>query len=358
MLSRFHIGFQGIPTVDSTVNSKRMLFFEWPRMSLNCLRCYPIISYICKKLRMMKDTQILFLILPKVHLLDLAGPDQVMLEAMDYGASIHVHYCSIGSALNTSGHLPLGKIKHYRDIKLKAGDYIIIPGSDTNYLLSSDFTRQKELFSWLKKSHERQIAICSVCTGAYVLAMAGLLDHRKCTTHWKHTARLKERFPKAIVSDNILFAEQDNIYTSAGVTAGIDLAMHIINKLTDDNTTYKIARELVVYIRRQGNDHQQSVFMDYRNHMHSNIHKLQDWIQQNIHKKSSLDDFASVANMSSRNLTRVFKKETGISIKEFVTLIRKAKIDQLLKNPDITREQIAKQCGLKSERQIIRIIHN
>ena len=98
--------------------------------------------------------------------------------------------------------------------------------------------------------------------------------------------------------------------------------------------------------------------MNYRNHMHSNIHKLQDWIQHNIHKKSTLDDFAEVANMSSRNLTRIFKKETGISIKEFVTLIRKTKITQLLKNPDITREQIAKQCGLKSERQIIRIIHH
>lgn len=306
----------------------------------------------------MKETQILFLILPHVHLLDLAGPDQVMLEARDFGANICVHYCSITSGLHTSSHLPLGKIKHYKNIKLKPGDYIIIPGSDSNYLLSPEFKSEKALFSWLKKSNEQKINICSVCTGAYVLATAGLLDGRKCTTHWKHTSRLQEQFPKALVIDNILFTEQDHIYTSAGVTAGIDLAMHIISKLTDEHTTYKIARELVVYIRRQGSDQQQSVFMNYRNHMHSNIHKLQDWIQHNIHKKSTLDDFATVANMSSRNLTRIFKKETGISIKEFVTLIRKNKIHQLLKNPDITREQIARQCGLKSERQVIRIIQN
>lgn len=306
----------------------------------------------------MKETQILFLILPQVHLLDLAGPDQVIMEANDFGANIRVHYCSITSAISTSSRLPLGKVKHYKNIKLKPGDYIIIPGSDTKYLLSPEFKAEKELFSWLKKSHEQKINICSVCTGAYVLAIAGLLDDRKCTTHWKHTSRLQEQFPKAIVADNILFTEQDNIYTSAGVTAGIDLAMHIINTLTDDHTTYKVARELVVYIRRQGSDHQQSIYMNYRNHMHSNIHKLQDWIQQNIHKKSTLDDFAAIANMSSRNLTRTFKKETGISIKEFVTLIRKTTIHQLLKNPDMTREQIARQCGLKSERQIIRIIHN
>ena len=303
-------------------------------------------------------TQIVFLILPHVHLLDLAGPDQVMMEAKDYGANLHIDYCSTATNLQTSNRLPLGRVKHYKNIQLKAGDYLIIPGSDTNYLLSDAFNKQTHLFSWLKKSHEAQVNICSVCTGAYVLATAGLLDHKKCTTHWKHTTRLRERFPKAHVIDNILFTEQDNIYTSAGVTAGIDLAMHIVKKLTDDNTTYKVARELVVYIRRHGSDHQQSIFMDYRNHMHSNIHKLQDWIQNNIHKKYTLEDFAEIANMSSRNLTRIFKKETGISIKEFVTLIRRAKINQLLKNPDITRDQIAKQCGLKSERQIIRIIQN
>ncbi len=303
-------------------------------------------------------TQIIFLILPHVHLLDLAGPDQVMLEAIDYGANISIKYCSVTSTVGTSNQLPLGKLNHYKTVKPKSGDYIIIPGSQTNYLLSSEFKNETDFFEWLKKLHSQKINICSICTGAYVLGAAGLLDHRKCTTHWKHTDRLRMLYPKAIVADNILFTEQGFIYTSAGVTAGIDLAMHIVSKLTNDNITYKIARELVVYIRRQGNDSQQSVFLNYRNHMHTNIHKLQDWLQTNIHKKSTLEDLAIIANMSSRNLTRIFKKETGISINKFVTLIRKDKITELLKNPDITREQIAKQCGLKSERQIIRIIQN
>lgn len=304
------------------------------------------------------ETQIIFLVLPQIHLLDLAGPDQVMLEAVDYGAKISIKYCSIEDSINTSNLLPIGKLSHFKKITPKSGDYIIIPGCEKDYLLSAKFAKEKELFGWLKKSHELKVNICSICTGAYVLAVAGLLDNRKCTTHWKHTARLKEKFPKAQVMDNILFTEQDGIYTSAGVTSGIDLAMHIVAKLTNDNTAYKVARELVVYIRRQGNDSQQSIFLKYRNHMHSNIHKLQDWLQTNINKKSTLDDMAAIANMSTRNLTRIFKKETGISINEFVTLIRKDKIKELLKNPDITREQIARQCGLKSERQVIRIIQN
>lgn len=304
------------------------------------------------------ETQIIFLILPHVHLLDLAGPDQVMLEAMDYGAKISIKYCSIADSINTSNLLPFGKLTHFKKIIPQPGDYIIIPGCEKDYLLSTKLAKEKELLNWLKKSHESKVNLCSICTGAYVLAVAGLLDNRKCTTHWKHTTRLQEKFPKTQVMDNILFTEQDGIYTSAGVTAGIDLAMHIVAKLTNDNTAYKVARELVVYIRRQGNDSQQSVFLNYRNHMHSNIHKLQDWLQTNISKKSTLDDMAAIANMSIRNLTRIFKKETGISINEFVTLIRKDKIKELLKNPDITREQIARQCGLKSERQVIRIIQN
>lgn len=306
----------------------------------------------------MAATQIIFLVLPHVHLLDLAGPDQVMMEAIDYGANISIKYCSTKNNLQTSNQLPFGKLTPFTKVKPQSGDYIFIPGCSTDYLLSPAFSKEKQLFDWLKKSNQQGVNICSICTGAYVLGTAGLLDNRKCTTHWKHTSRLKEKFPKAHVIENILFAEQDGIYTSAGVTAGIDLAMHIIGKLTDDNTTYKIARELVVYIRRQGNDSQQSVFLDYHNHMHSNIHKLQDWLQTNINKKSTLEDLAVIANMSSRNLTRIFKKETGISINEFITLIRKNKIKELLKNPDITRSQIAKQCGLKSERQIIRIIQN
>jgi transcriptional regulator GlxA family with amidase domain len=326
-------------------------------MSLYCLLKLKSITYFCSR-KMQMATQIIFLILPHTHLLDLAGPDQVMYEARDRGADLTIHYCSIAPHTKTSNHLPFGKLKHFSKIKINAGDYIFIPGAESAYLLSPGFAQQKSLFAWLKKSHKLKVNICSICTGAYVLAVSGLLDHKRCTTHWQHTTRLGSKFPKANVIDNILFAEQDGIYTSAGVTAGIDLTLHIVGKLTDERIAYEIARELVVYIRRQGNDKQESVFLNYRSHIHSGIHKLQDWLQANIERKSTLQDLADIANMSSRNLTRIFKKETGISINAFVTLIRKDKIKELLKNPDITRQQIAMQCGLKSERQIIRIIQN
>lgn len=304
----------------------------------------------------MANTKIAFLILPKIHLLDFAGPDQVFYEAIDYGADIELEYCCLNDQNETSTRFPIGRLKHYNEVKLKKGDYLLIPGSDTHHLLSEEIRSQKDLFEWLKMAHITGVNLCSICTGAYVLALAGLLDNRKCTTHWKHTAKLQTLFPETQVIENILFVEDEGITTSAGVTSGIDMALNIVSTLNGELFSYKVARELVVYSRRQGNQAQQSIYLQYRNHIHSGIHKVQDWIQENTDKKSNLADLGEIACMSTRNLTRIFKKETGISINEFTTLIRKEKLKTLLKLPDVSRKQMAIECGLKSERQIIRLI--
>ncbi|WP_337042299.1 GlxA family transcriptional regulator [Emticicia sp. 17c] len=304
----------------------------------------------------MAAKKIVFMLLPEIQLLDLAGADQVFYEAICYGSDLKIEYCSIENSISTSTLLPIGQVKRFTEIVFQEGDYLIIPGAETSYLLSDGFRVKKELFEWLKMAYMQKIILCSICTGAFVLALAGLLDGRKCTTHWKRTAHLQTLFPKTEVVENILFIEDERILTSAGVTSGIDLALHIISKLEDDAFAYKVARELVIYMRRQGTHAQQSIFLQYRNHIHSGIHKVQDWLQDNISQKSSLPELAEIACMSTRNLTRVFKKETGISINDFTTLIRKEKIKALVKNPDMTQSQIARHCGLKSERQVIRLM--
>lgn len=304
----------------------------------------------------MATTKIVFLILPEIQLLDLAGADQVFYEAKCYGSDLQIDYCSFEDSIRTSTLLPIGKVKSLHEISFKPGDYLIIPGAETSYLLSEAFKAKTEVFEWLKMAYAQKVILCSVCTGAFVLAIAGLLDGRKCTTHWKRTEQLQLLFPKAEVVENILFIEDGGILTSAGVTSGIDLALHIVSQLEDDFFAYKVARELVIYMRRQGNHAQQSIFLQYRNHIHSGVHKVQDWLQENIHQKSSLPDLADIACMSTRNFTRIFKKETGISVNDFTTLIRKEKIKALIKKPDMTRSQIARHCGLKSERQVIRLL--
>lgn len=306
----------------------------------------------------MTATNLIFLVLPKVHLLDLAGADQVFYEALDYGLDIKVSYCSYGAALQTSTNIGLRDMRHFSEVKVNAGDYVIIPGSETSFLGSPEMAQQQDLFDWIVDCHAKKAILCSICTGAFFLAMAGLLDGRKCTTHWRLTDRLRQMFPKINVIDNILFTEDDRIFTSAGVTSGIDLALHIIAKIKDDQLSYKIARELVVYNRRSGHEAQHSIHLKYRNHIHSGVHKIQDWLQEKIDKKMVLDDLAELACMSTRNMTRVFKKETGITINDYIYLLRKEKIKELLKNPNLSRRDIAQQCGLKSERQVSRILRN
>ncbi len=304
----------------------------------------------------MPSTKVIFLVLPNVHLLDLAGVDQVFYEAIEHGADIQIEYCSFTDHLYTSTHLPFGSLRHFSDVSVAAGDYIFIPGSDVAYLNSEELHREKALFDWVVEAYEKKVTLCTICTGAFFLAVTGLLDGKTCTTHWKRTGELQAKYPRLRVLENILFTEDDRIYTSAGVTSGIDMALHIIGAIRDDYMAYKIARELVVYNRRPGNQAQQSIFLNYRNHIHSCIHRVQDWLQENIDKKVTLDELAEIACMSTRTLTRTFKRETSISVNEYITLIRKERINELMKNPDMTRAQIARKCGLKSERQVTRII--
>ncbi len=304
----------------------------------------------------MPGTKVIFLVLPNVHLLDLAGVDQVFYEAIEHHVDITIEYCSFTDHLYTSTHLPFGSLKHFSEIQVSHGDYIFIPGSDVAYLNSEELAKEKSLFEWVVAAYDKRVTLCTICTGAFFLAITGLLDGKNCTTHWKRTAELQRMYPRLRVLENILFTEDDRIYTSAGVTSGIDMALHIIGKIKDDYMAYKIARELVVYNRRPGNQAQQSIFLNYRNHIHSCIHRVQDWLQENIDKKVTLYELSEIAGMSTRTLTRVFKRETSISVNEYITLIRKERINELMKNPDISRVEIAQKCGLKSERQVTRIL--
>lgn len=305
----------------------------------------------------MAKKKIVFLILPQIHLMDLAGPDQVFLEAIDYGADLEIEYCGIGDKVESSAGLAIGQTKHFTEIQFNEGDYLFIPGARITYMHSEAFRGQSDLFRWIIECHEKNILICSVCSGAFVLGYAGLLDFKKCTTHFKRTDELKRCFPKLIVQENVLYVEDQRIYTSAGIASGIDMALHILEKICGPHFAYKVAREMVIYTRRDGSQPQKSSHLDYRNHIHSGIHKAQDYLMENVHKKTSLMSLAEIACMSERNFTRIFKKEAGITVHEYTDLVRKERIKELLKKPDLSRIQIAKAVGLQSERQLSRILN-
>lgn len=301
-------------------------------------------------------TKFVFLLLPYTHLLDVAGPDQAILEAIGYGAPFETAYCDIGQKVTTTSGLPLGQLPHFSEMVLQPGDYLFIAGADVDWILSPDFKKHTILLEWLKYLHTRKVHLCSICTGAFVLAETGLLDGHECTTHFKRTAQLQSLYPKIKVTENILFTESDLVYTSAGIASGIDLTLHLIEQKMGSHFAHLVARELVVYNRRNGYAKQESDLLKFRNHIHSGIHKAQDTIIENIHVRNSLADLAEKANMSERNFTRIFKKETGITVNSYVNCIRKEKIKELIKNPDLSRIEVAAMVGLKSEKQLNRII--
>lgn len=291
-----------------------------------------------------------------MHLLDLAGPDQVFLEANGYGAGFEVKYCGFSGDSRTSSGLRLGRTDDFSKVVLRPGDHLLIPGAEVRYLMSDEMKRQTGLFDWVRDAHRRGVMLGSICTGAFFLGRAGLLDGRKCTTHWKRTAELQQHFPAARVQENILYTDDGGIFTSAGVTAGIDLALHLLSRLCGEVMAHKVARELVVYARRAGNDAQQSVFLSYRNHIHAGIHRVQDWLLDHPGDKTSLDELAAVACMSTRSLTRIFKTETGVTVHEYRALLRRERLQEFLKNPDLSRPQLARLCGLSSERHLSRLL--
>ena len=303
-------------------------------------------------------TKFIFLLLPEVHLLDLAGPDQTIHEAIDFCADFKIEYCGLGPELESSAGLAIRKQQHFSKIKFKAGDFIIVPGARVKYLLSNTFSGQTDLFEWLHTAHRKKVNLVSICAGALVLAHAGLLNDIACTTHFKITAQLQQLAPRAKVKENILFVEENNIYTSAGIASGIDLMLHIVEQLTNGYFAHKVARELVIYYRRDGVSLQENVYLQYRNHIHEGIHKAQDYIIEHIDRKNTIFELAQIACMSERNFTRVFKLETGITVKDFITNIRIEKIKSLLNNPDLSRKQIADQVGLESEKQVNRLLNH
>jgi transcriptional regulator GlxA family with amidase domain len=182
----------------------------------------------------------------------------------------------------------------------------------------------------VKKQHDKGVKICSVCTGAFLLAEAGLLDDKQCTTHWKFIDRFQNRFPKALLQGNRLFVKAGDIYTSAGVSSGIDLSLFILEELFGSGFAAKIAKEIVVYIRRTETDPQVSAFMQFRNHMDQRIHTVQDLLSQSLDKKLSIAELAAAVFMSPRNLTRLFRKTTAISIGDYLNKLRAERSVQMI----------------------------
>ncbi len=300
--------------------------------------------------------KVAFIIPPTVELLDLSGPAQVFTEAIGLGMEMEMEFYLYSEDPVSTAGLGFGKLENFKNARLKEGDFVIVPGMDNDYVNSFSFKAEREFFLWLKACADQRITICSVCSGAFALGHAGLLKDTECTTHWRRVQALQTQFPQARVVADILYIKSNNVYTSAGISAGIDLALAILEDLKGPLFTHKVARGLVVYHRRSGTHKQQSIYLDYRNHINPQVHEVQDYLIDNLSRENDIETLASLVGMSPRNLSRVFKEKTGSTILEYLTLLRKEFASTMLNNPDYTIEYIASKCGFKTARQLQRIL--
>jgi len=303
-------------------------------------------------LAIMNRNRVIFFIHKEVHILDLAGAVQAFYEAGYYGHAYDIVYVSDSPGQVCSAKLQLAGLKDYSAIKVRSSDIIIVAGFDLRQLPSA---RKNKFHRWLKEAAGIQATICSVCTGSFSLAESGLLENRECTTHWKYTDRLQKEYPALKVLTNRLFVKSDNIYTSAGVTTGIDMVLYLLEERHGAAFVYQVARELVVYIRRDGGESQESIYLQYRRHINEDIHTVQDWIIKNLQKKITVDQLAGLVYTSPRNLTRQFKTTTGITIGQYLEKLRVEKAVHLLHQQNKI-EVITQQCGLQSANQLRHIV--
>jgi transcriptional regulator GlxA family with amidase domain len=302
-----------------------------------------------------------YVVLPaRTLLLDVAGP----LEALRYANRLQtevqfdVRYIGALSEVTTSIGLKVSGIEPMPET-IEQGAMIILSGHTDDPMNAGHPTDPigagvDKTVAWLRHVVQPDTFLVSICSGALLAAKAGLLDGVNCTTHFSDCGELAAVAPMAKVLENRLYVEDGNRYTSAGITAGIDLMLHIIGRLTSPAISAAVARQLVVYLRRAGTDPQLSPWLEGRNHIHPAIHRVQDAISADPTRDWSLETLAPVAFASPRHLSRLFNDQTGMSIPDYLNKLRLALAQQLLTETRLDIERVAERSGFNSSRQLRR----
>jgi transcriptional regulator GlxA family with amidase domain len=194
-----------------------------------------------------------------------------------------------------------------------------------------------------------------VCSGSVLAAKAGLLAGRECTTHFEHLEELRKVEARARVLDNRIFVQDGAVFTSAGVTAGLDLALYVIGQQLGAQVAAEVARDLVVYLRRSGSDPALSPWVSHRNHLHPAVHRVQDAVVRDPTAAWSATQLSNVACTSTRNLARLFAEHAQCSPLDYVQLIRFAFAKELVTQSKWDLERVAAKAGFRSAQHLRRV---
>ncbi len=218
-------------------------------------------------------------------------------------------------------------------------DLVAVPGNDACWAPAPG------VLEALRGAHERGAYVLSVCTGAFALGEAGLLDGRACTTHWRYTSELAERYPTASVDPGVLYTESDRIVTSAGTAAGIDACLHLVRQELGSAVASRIARRMVVPPHRDGGQRQ---FIDHPvpEVGSESLAPVTEWMLERLAERHTVAGLARRAGMSQRTFARRFAAETGTTPHQWLTDQRVIRARDLLERTDLSVEQVAEAVGL------------
>ncbi|HET8625124.1 MAG TPA: transcriptional regulator FtrA [Gemmatimonadales bacterium] len=223
--------------------------------------------------------------------------------------------------------------------RLREADTIVIPG-----WRDPDEVPPTSLLRALRRAHDRGARLVAICSGAFVLAAAGLLDGRRATTHWHYAEKLRARYPKVEVVPNVLYVDEGSVLTSAGSAAGIDLCLHVVRRDYGAEIANRVARRLVMPPHRDGGQ-AQYVAEPVSTRPNGGLSKALDWALARLDRPLSLDDLARQANMSVRTLARRFVQETGSTPHRWVTHQRLLAAQRRLETTDDSIDQVAEAVG-------------
>ena len=296
-------------------------------------------------------TTVVFVLVPGVHLLDLAGPAQVFSTADDHGLGYRLRYVAAAPLVLTAQQLPVQAETTFP--ALDPDDLLLVPGW-RGVRLRDHGAVPAALLDRLRRHHAAGGTVASVCAGAEALGQAGLLDGRRSTTHHEHQDELAARYPRAHVVRDVLYTEDDRVVTSAGIASGIDLALHLVATRHGPAAAARVARTMVVFARRNGDAAQDSAMLRHRVHLSDQVHRAQDIIEARFDVSLPLADLAEAVGVSERTLTRRFVRATGVTPLRYQQALRVEQAESLIAQGS-TVESAARRVGFEDARMLRRL---
>ncbi|MFY3253889.1 GlxA family transcriptional regulator [Achromobacter xylosoxidans] len=298
-----------------------------------------------------------YFVLPRgIVLLDVAGPAEAFRVANKLCPDAFAqHFC--GPSTEVESGIPglhLARIQPLPQ-KLPPEALVIVSGVVGKHI-RLDEPEARVIIDWLAARHPVDgFTLMTVCAGALFAAAAGLTRQRECTTHHSCLAQLADMDPSARLHDNRIFVEDGNPVSSAGITAGIDLALHMVSRHCGPRVASEVARDMVVYQRRAGTDSALSPWLEHRNHMHPGVHRVQDAVVRNPAAPWSAQSLAEQAHTSSRHLTRLFREHAGCTPMDYLYQIRVALARDMLRETRLNLEMVAEKSGFGSAQHLRRV---